>query len=104
MAGKAAGSRCMGKRWRRDGDGAVPTGAEAEAQLPAPALPLCQGLAAFGAAPRPHCFPVASQYVGRKDVGLEGKIIFFLYLLLVLSCCTVSRGASTGPLHPARPG
>ncbi|KAM6382930.1 transmembrane protein 116-like isoform 2-T2 [Alca torda] len=29
------------------------------------------------------------QYVGRKDVGLEGKIIFFLYLLLVLSCCTL---------------
>ncbi|XP_074997382.1 uncharacterized protein LOC142078565 isoform X3 [Calonectris borealis] len=28
-------------------------------------------------------------YVGRKDVGLEGKIIFFLYLLLVLSCCTL---------------
>nr|XP_027317755.2 uncharacterized protein LOC106017618 [Anas platyrhynchos] len=29
------------------------------------------------------------QYVGRKDVGLEGKIIFILYLLLVLSCCTL---------------
>ncbi|XP_071659676.1 uncharacterized protein [Patagioenas fasciata] len=32
---------------------------------------------------------VCYQYVGRKDVGLEGKIIFFLYLLLVLSCCTL---------------
>ncbi|KAM6284655.1 transmembrane protein 116-like isoform 6-T6 [Spheniscus humboldti] len=29
------------------------------------------------------------KYIGRKDVGLEGKIIFFLYLLLVLSCCTL---------------
>ncbi|KAM6100986.1 transmembrane protein 116-like [Pterocles gutturalis] len=29
------------------------------------------------------------RYVGRKDMGLEGKIIFFLYLLLVLSCCTL---------------
>lgn len=37
-------------------------------------------------------------------MGLEGKIIFILYLLLVLSCCTVSRGASTGSLHPALPG
>ncbi|XP_035192833.1 uncharacterized protein LOC118172799 [Oxyura jamaicensis] len=89
MVGKAAGSWCGGKCWRRDGDGAVPTQAEAEAQLPAPAPPLCRGLAARGAGPRPHWFPVASQYVGRKDVGLEGKIIFFLYLLLVLSCCTL---------------
>ncbi|XP_054056042.1 uncharacterized protein LOC128908985 isoform X3 [Rissa tridactyla] len=32
---------------------------------------------------------ICFQYVGRKDVGLEGKIIFFLYLLLVLSCCTL---------------
>lgn len=24
-------------------------------------------------------------------MGLEGKIVFFLYLLLVLSCCTVSQ-------------
>ncbi|PKK17934.1 putative LOC102092104 [Columba livia] len=32
---------------------------------------------------------ICYQYVGRKDVGLEGKIIFFLYLLLVLSCCTL---------------
>ncbi|XP_072712524.1 uncharacterized protein [Ciconia boyciana] len=31
---------------------------------------------------------ICYKYVGRKDVGLEGKIIFFLYLLLVLSCCT----------------
>ncbi|KAK2519361.1 hypothetical protein Q9966_013988 [Columba livia] len=37
-----------------------------------------------------RAWPVAAlQYVGRKDVGLEGKIIFFLYLLLVLSCCTL---------------
>ncbi|XP_066846656.1 uncharacterized protein [Anser cygnoides] len=32
---------------------------------------------------------ICYEYVGRKDVGLEGKIIFFLYLLLVLSCCTL---------------
>ncbi|XP_072712566.1 uncharacterized protein [Ciconia boyciana] len=32
---------------------------------------------------------ICYKYVGRKDVGLEGKIIFFLYLLLVLSCCTL---------------
>ncbi|XP_076219858.1 transmembrane protein 116-like isoform X1 [Aptenodytes patagonicus] len=32
------------------------------------------------------------KYIGRKDVGLEGKIIFFLYLLLVLSCCTLLYG------------
>lgn len=66
--------------------------------------PCAGGLAAHGAGPRPHWFPVASQYVGRKDVGLEGKIIFFLYLLLVLSCCTVSHGANAGPLHPVHPG
>ncbi|XP_040979455.1 uncharacterized protein LOC115341765 isoform X4 [Aquila chrysaetos chrysaetos] len=33
--------------------------------------------------------PLLLQYIGRKDVGLEGKIVFFLYLLLVLSCCTL---------------
>ncbi|XP_065524278.1 uncharacterized protein LOC136008640 isoform X3 [Lathamus discolor] len=32
---------------------------------------------------------ICYEYVSRKDVGLEGKIIFFLYLLLVLSCCTL---------------
>ncbi|XP_055663652.1 transmembrane protein 116-like [Falco peregrinus] len=32
---------------------------------------------------------ICYKYVGRKDVGLEEKIIFFLYLLLVLSCCTL---------------
>ncbi|XP_051481224.1 uncharacterized protein LOC127387201 [Apus apus] len=32
---------------------------------------------------------ICYQYVGRKDVGLEGKIIFLLYLLLVLSGCTL---------------
>ncbi|XP_075598935.1 uncharacterized protein LOC142600017 [Balearica regulorum gibbericeps] len=32
---------------------------------------------------------ICYEYVGRKEVGLEGKIIFFLYLLLVLSCCTL---------------
>ncbi|XP_069720003.1 transmembrane protein 116-like isoform X1 [Phaenicophaeus curvirostris] len=32
---------------------------------------------------------VCYEYVGRKDVGLEGKIVFFLYLLLVLSSCTL---------------
>ncbi|XP_061323178.1 uncharacterized protein LOC133276434 isoform X1 [Pezoporus flaviventris] len=32
---------------------------------------------------------VCYEYVSRKDVGLEGKIIFFLYLLVVLSCCTL---------------
>ncbi|KAM6420994.1 uncharacterized protein J5M81_000509 [Pluvialis apricaria] len=32
---------------------------------------------------------ICYEYVGRKDVGLEGKMIFFLYLLLVLSCCTL---------------
>ncbi|XP_067387527.1 transmembrane protein 116-like [Emydura macquarii macquarii] len=31
---------------------------------------------------------VCYKYAGRKDPGLEGKIIFFMYLLLVLSCCT----------------
>ncbi|XP_071659679.1 uncharacterized protein [Patagioenas fasciata] len=48
---------------------------------------------------------VCYQYVGRKDVGLEGKIIFFLYLLLVLSCCT---GEAPVPEErrssPAEPG
>ena len=45
-------------------------------------------------------------------MGLEGKIIFFLYLLLVLSCCTVSQRhgvAQRGerrvrPQQPACPG
>lgn len=38
-------------------------------------------------------------------MGLEGKIIFFLYLLLVLSCCTVShRHSGVRPQQPARPG
>ncbi|XP_029871043.1 uncharacterized protein LOC115341765 isoform X1 [Aquila chrysaetos chrysaetos] len=32
---------------------------------------------------------ICYEYIGRKDVGLEGKIVFFLYLLLVLSCCTL---------------
>ncbi|XP_074980711.1 uncharacterized protein LOC125625375 isoform X2 [Caretta caretta] len=32
--------------------------------------------------------PVLLQYTGGKDTGLEMKIIFFLSLLLVLSCCT----------------
>ncbi|XP_042648394.1 uncharacterized protein LOC116960212 isoform X2 [Tyto alba] len=32
---------------------------------------------------------ICYEYVGRKDVGLEGKIVFLLYLLLVLSCCTL---------------
>ncbi|XP_053930998.1 transmembrane protein 116-like [Cuculus canorus] len=32
---------------------------------------------------------ICYEYTARKDVGLEGKIIFFLYLLLVLSCCTL---------------
>ncbi|GAB0175398.1 transmembrane protein 116-like [Grus japonensis] len=41
----------------------------------------------------------ALQYVGRKDVGLEGKIIFFLYLLLVLSCCTALTVSLQGFLH-----
>ncbi|XP_030327928.1 uncharacterized protein LOC115601727 [Strigops habroptila] len=36
-----------------------------------------------------HAQDICYEYVGRKDVGLEGKIIFFLYLLLVLSCCTL---------------
>ncbi|XP_068024235.1 uncharacterized protein [Melanerpes formicivorus] len=31
---------------------------------------------------------ICYQYLGREDVGLEWKIIFLLYLLLVLSCCT----------------
>ncbi|XP_074725695.1 uncharacterized protein LOC141943888 isoform X3 [Strix uralensis] len=31
---------------------------------------------------------ICYEYIGRKDMGLEGKIIFFLYLLLVLSACT----------------
>ncbi|XP_052644998.1 uncharacterized protein LOC128142734 isoform X1 [Harpia harpyja] len=36
-----------------------------------------------------HAQDICYEYVGRKDVGLEGKIVFFLYLLLVLSCCTL---------------
>ncbi|XP_040401084.1 uncharacterized protein LOC121064012 isoform X3 [Cygnus olor] len=40
---------------------------------------------------------ICYEYVGRKDVGLEGKIIFFLYLLLVFSCCTERRRSLAGP-------
>ncbi|CAN0020559.1 unnamed protein product [Bubo scandiacus] len=36
-----------------------------------------------------HAQDICYEYVGRKDAGLEGKIIFFLYLLLVLSACTL---------------
>lgn len=82
--------------------------AQVEVQLPPPAVLWCwrhsSALLLWKEllSPWPHWFPIASQYVSRKDVGLEGKIIFFLYLLLVLSCCTVSRGCSGMQWGPSR--
>ncbi|XP_064512932.1 uncharacterized protein LOC135415204 isoform X1 [Pseudopipra pipra] len=51
---------------------------------------------------------ICCQYLGENDAGLAGKIIFLLYLLLVLGCCTLlyrrvrlrCRGTVAVPLLP----
>ncbi|XP_051629710.1 uncharacterized protein LOC127463835 [Manacus candei] len=51
---------------------------------------------------------ICYQYLGENDAGLAGKILFLLYLLLVLGCCTLlyrrvrlrCRGTVAVPLLP----